>query len=335
MIGLSLIFGMFFLYLGAELLVKGAARLALSFGVSSLVVGLTVVAAGTSTPEVVASLVALLNEESGDIALGNVIGSNSFNIGFILGLLALCHPLKISHLVKMHDVPVMILTALALYLVLFSGEVTRAVSLLFLLGFVTYVLYRLRIKDPNVVEIEKHEELVPKESFFIKEVFVDLFFILFGILLLVFGGSIFVHGAVEVAKLFGVSQRVIGLTIVAMGTSLPELVTSAVALLRKHYDIAIGNIVGSNIFNILFILGVVGAVRPFSFSESLLAVDTPVMVGFTFLLWLMVRRRLALSRLSGAILLGLYSLYIFLLLQSPNSKEVERIHINRSITFLR
>ncbi len=308
-----LIFGIFLLYLGAEGLVRGASRLALSFGVSPLVVGLTVVAIGTSMPEAVASLIAVSKEGSGDMALGNVIGSNSFNIGFILGFLALCHPLKISPLVKMHDLPVMILSALALVMALSNGEITRSISFIFLVAFVTYVIHRVRVKDPNVAEIEKHDELLPLNSTFMREVVVDLFLVGIGVALLIYGGTLFIKGASQLAKLLGISDRVIGLTVVAMGTSLPEFATSVVALLRGHYDIALGNIIGSNILNILFILGLVGVVHPFSFSSSLFGIDTPVMVGFTLLLWLMLRRHLVLGRLSGALLFVLYCFYVFTL----------------------
>lgn len=314
MIFALLIFGTCFLYLGAEGLVKGASRLGLSFGLSPLVVGLTVVAIGTSMPELVASLIAVVKEGSGDIALGNVIGSNIFNKGFILGSVALLHPLKISPMVRMHDAPVMVVTALALLIAMLPLEISRPVAALFLAAFLLYIYYRIKIKDPNVQEVERHEALLPRVSPFTKELIFDLLLAVCGIAFLVIGGFLFIEGAVRLAKLLGVSDRVIGLTIVAMGTSLPEFATSIVAALRGHFDIAVGNVVGSNIFNVLFIVGVVGVVHPFTFSHNLLYWDAPVMAGFSVLLWSKMLHHLRLERSSGALFLSLYILYIFSLL---------------------
>lgn len=265
-------------------------------------------------PEVVASLVAVVKEGSGDIALGNVIGSNIFNKGCVLGCIVLLYPLRISPMIKMHDVPVMVVTSFALLVAMLPLEITRSTALLFLAAFVVYIFYRVRARDPNVAEVERHEELIPKASPFTREFVIDLFFVLSGIGLLVSGGTLFIEGAVNLAKLFGLSDRVIGLTIVAMGTSLPELATSLVASYRRHDDIALGNIVGSTIFNTLFIVGIVGLVHPFPFSRSLLTWDAPVMLGFSLLLWILILRHLRLERISGALLLGLYALYIYSLL---------------------
>lgn len=309
-----LILGCFLLYLGAESLVRGGSRLALSLGISPLVVGLTIVSMSTSLPEAVASLTAQLKEGSGDIALANVIGSNIANVALILGLTALIHPLSVSPLIKTHDTPIMITTLILLLLFMIPGTIGRISGLFLILLLIVYVVHRIQINEPNIVEEEMHEELLPKAKPWYKECGIDLALIALGVAFLIGGGYAFIKGAVALAKQLGISERVIGLTIVAIGTSLPELATSLVAAFRKHYDIAVGNIVGSNIFNSLFIVGLVALISPIHFSYNLLLIDGPVMLLFSIALFLIMLGRETISRLSGFFLLLGYAIYLVYLI---------------------
>lgn len=296
------IIGMILLYVGAEALVKGAGRLALSIGLSSLVIGATVVAVGTSMPELVSSVVALFRGHGGDIALGNIIGSNIANIALVGGVGALVCPLRISERVSRRQIPMMIAISLALGAVMLLGRIPRIAGVFFLLGLVGYIFWQIN-----------HEKLVTEEAphLSIKELAIDLAWIFLGLVLLVIGGYLFIGGAIKVAEAIGVSQRVIGLTLVAFGSSCPELATVIVAGIRKNHDLSIGNILGSNIFNILAVIGVCALLRPFAFSSQLLTVDFPVMLAFSFLLWMMIARHRKISRVYGLLLLAGYGFYIW------------------------
>lgn len=297
--------GILLLYAGAEMLIRGASHIAFRLGVPSLIIGLTIVSMGTSLPETVTTFIAQWSGNKGDLALGNVIGSNIANIGLIVGISALVQPLAFSPHVLKIDLPLMILAQILLFLLMIPGALYRLSGLLMVALMIAYVIYRVKTGEQTVEE----EELAKLKSGKYSPV-IDLLLIIAGLIALIAGGNYFVKGAVHIATQFQISERVIGLTIVAVGTSLPELAITFVAALRKHTDIAIGNIVGSSIFNTLFIAGGVSLLLPIHFSQKLFLVDVPIMIGFCLLLWFIMHRQRIISRLSGAFLLLCYVLYV-------------------------
>lgn len=302
--------GLVLLCIGAEGLVRGSASLALRAGVTPLVVGLTVVAFGTSSPEMVVSTkAAWLNQ--GSIALGNVVGSNIFNIAVILGLSAVVRPLKVNVQLIRFDLPVMIAVSLLAFFMFRDGQLSRGESALLFLGVVVYtgVVIRMARREHSRKVEEEFAEGTPKAS---RSVLLDVVYVVGGLALLVLGARLFVHGAVDLARIWGVSEAVIGLTIVAAGTSMPELATSMVAAFRKQEDIAIGNIVGSNIFNLLAILGVAGLIRPFS-GGGVQPTDFYFMLGTSIIILPLMRWGMRLNRVEGLLLLIAYGVYLALL----------------------
>ncbi len=298
--------GMLFLYGGAEALVHGASRLALSLGISPLVVGLTIVSLGTSLPEAVASLLSQFVGGSGDIALGNVIGSNVANIGLVAGCAAVIRPIKVNHELIVQESLLMLGVTLLLLALMAFWSLNRVVGLLLLSLLVLFLVWQVT-KAKNGPTKEK----IPPTT---AEKIRDIGWLLLGLFGLLIGGYCLVTGAVAVAKHFGISERVIGLTVVALGTSLPELATSVVAAWRGQEELSIGNVIGSNIFNILFIAGGVALITPITFSANLLSVDGVVMLAFSLMLWLMMWRGHGISRSEGVCLLlgyGGYVTYLF------------------------
>lgn len=310
---LFILAGLVALYFGAEWLVKGASSLAIRLGMTPLIAGLTVVAFGTSSPELVVSLTAAL-KGSGDIALGNVVGSNILNIAFILGLTALIIPLKVEFQLLRFDTPVMI-ASLGLFIWFFRDRSVSAGEAAVLLALlVVYIIVNIRLAKQQVtpaVAGEYADELAALATQAREPVWKSLAFIVLGLGVLVAGSRSFVLGAVDIARSYGISEAIIGLTIVAAGTSLPELASSLVAAFRKQADIAIGNLVGSNIFNILCILGVSGLAAGPLQGPGITNVDLWVMLGISTallpLLW--TGRRIA--RWEGVILLAAYGGYLF------------------------
>ena len=296
---------------GAESLVRGSSSLALRLGLSKLMVGLTIVAFGTSSPELFVSLKAALVGQ-GDIALGNVVGSNIFNIGLILGLTALVCPIPVHFQVIKIDAPIALLTAIILSALLLDFHLGRIEGFLFFAGLIAYVwmnviLARRETKANQILEVEG--EVPDKPS---KHWVLDMVLILAGLGILVLGSRLLVEHAVLLAQSLGVSEAIIGLTIIAAGTSMPELATSLVAAFRKQPDIAIGNVVGSNIFNILGILGISSLVVPLS-APGISAFDLGTMILFSVLLLPLLYTGRILHRFEGALLLALYGAYVFFL----------------------
>ncbi|MDP4624991.1 MAG: calcium/sodium antiporter [Akkermansiaceae bacterium] len=306
---LLIILGAILLYFGAEGLVRGSASLATRLGVSPLIAGLTIVAFGTSAPELSVSLSSALEGHS-DIALGNVIGSNIFNIAVILGIAALIQPMKIHLAVIRRDIPVMIVASAIAFALIISGSFSRMAGCGLLLGLGAYLYFTIRsAKSAPVGSEENAMEAPPLLS---SSWLIDTVVLLAGLGVLILGSRLFVDGATSFAKTMGVSDAVIGLTVVAVGTSLPELATSVVAALRKQSDIAIGNVVGSNIFNVFCILGVTATVSPINASEIGLR-DGVVMLLIALILlpFAMTGRRI--SRSEGAVFLVIYAVYLVLL----------------------
>jgi len=300
---LILVLGLVLLYFGAEGLVRGSSSLALRLGLSPLVVGLTVVAFGTSTPELVVSLKAAYLGQ-GDISVGNVVGSNICNIGLILGFSALIIPIKVASQIVRIDTPIMIgATGLAL-LFLRDGSLSRTEGIILFVLLIAYVIFSVIIAKKDATDplaAEFGEEIKVSKS----GVAVDLLMVAGGLVLLVLGARFLVDAAIDIAKSAGLSEAVIGLTIVAIGTSLPEFATSLVAALKKEADIAVGNVIGSNIFNIFCILGISATVTPLS-SSGITAIDLGVMAAFAVVLWIFSRTGFRITRFEGFVLLAAY-----------------------------
>lgn len=306
---LFILIGFILLYFGAEWLVNGAANLAKMAGVSQLVVGLTVVAFGTSAPELVVSLHSSL-QGHGNIAIGNVVGSNICNIALILGLSSLISPVRINRQILRFDGPLMAIVTLIFSFMLFHHRIGRLEGFVFFGGIVAYTVYSIIKAKMTINSKCDFNEEMPAD---INSIPICLFFVLAGIITLVLGSKALVHGAVVMAKLFNVSEAVIGLTIVAVGTSLPELATSVIAAIKKHSDISVGNVIGSNIFNILCIIGVTASITPISFPD-IGALDIAFMLGLSILLYPFMLSGKILNRLEGGILLLIYIAYIVILL---------------------
>jgi len=301
---LSILLGIVLLYFGAEGLVRGSSRLAARFGIPPLVIGLTIVAFGTSAPELLVSVSAAFKGVS-DVAVGNVVGSNIFNIAVILGLTALIRPPTVHINLIRREIPIMIgVSVLGLGLVVL-GEVSRISGALLFLGLCFYLIYSIRLARSEPQEEQEADRVS-------MPVWACTVLIVAGLGVLVGGSHLFVTGAVEVARNFGVSEAVIGLTIVAAGTSLPELATSVVAAFKRESDVAIGNIVGSNIFNLLGIMGLTASILPLKV-VGITVRDAGFMLGFAVLLLPFAFSQSLISRKEGAVLLLGYAVYLFLL----------------------
>ena len=310
MIAILIVGGLVLLFFGADWLVKGAVTMALHLGLSPLIVGLTVVALGTSLPEALVSVQASLDNQGG-IALGNVIGSNILNIALILGLSALIQPLKVdSHLVKA-DVPLLVGASFLLMVLLEDFHISRMEGALLLLGIVFYVCGNIMTVKRTSPEEDKIEGMeIPEDPS--KNLLRHIGLLVLGLIALAFGSNFLVSGAVDLARLWGLSEALIGLTIVSIGTGTPELATALMAAYRKTADIAIGNAVGSNLFNIMFVVGLAGLVAPMD-ATGINSSDLYVMFGLTILLLPTVWTGLVLDRKEGFLFVAIYVAYIYYL----------------------
>ena len=308
MIAIYIIGGLILLYFGANWLVQGAITLALHLGLSPLIVGLTVVALGTSVPEALVSVQAAIGHQGG-IALGNVIGSNILNIALILGLSAFFNPLKVdSHLVKA-DVPLLAGATFMLVVLLEDFHISRmegAFLLLCIVGYVAGNIMTVKRTPPEENKIEGVE--VPEDHS--KNLWRDISFLFIGLIALAFGSNFLVTGAVDLARIWGLSEALIGLTIVSIGTGTPEMATALMAAYRKRADLAIGNAVGSNLFNIMFVLGIAALVAPLD-GNGISSIDLYVMLGVTFLLLPTVWTGRILDRKEGFLFLAIYVGYLY------------------------
>ena len=302
--------GLLLLYYGAESLVNGSSRLALSFGVRPLVVGLTVVAFATSMPELMVSLFAVTRGAS-SMAAGNIIGSNIANIGLILGVAALITPIVVARSTLVREIPIMVAASIGLYLVAMDGEIAFMNGLglfLCLLVFLAYCLVTAR-KPSIPVDGEVEKAIVDASAGRGR----NIVLVLVGMAGLGFGAELMVRGAVMIATLLGISELIIGLSIVAIGTSLPELAASVMSAWKGEMDISVGNVIGSNIFNVLFVLGICPMIQPITIEPRVLNLDFPIMLAFCALLigiLTMIPPRLQLDRKRGVLLLGAYLLFI-------------------------
>ena len=298
--------GFAMLMLGAKWLVDGSSAIARKYHIPEIVIGLTIVSIGTSMPELMVSFTSALEGHS-DISVGNVIGSNLCNLLLILGLTSIVTPLVFSKTTKDYDISIMLFSTIIVLLLANKGNIlSRADGILLLVLFIFFILYTIKIAQKSMNNCKENEVEIPKGK-----MIVSVIKILVGIVLLKFGGDISVNNAVEVAQVLGVSERIIGVTIVAIGTSLPELITSIVAALKKEIDIAIGNIVGSNIFNLLLILGVSATISPIVYSiEYNLDFILLSIASLLLLCFAMFGKKDTMTRFNGLIYLLMYGGYM-------------------------
>ncbi len=298
--------GLGFLYVGAEALVKGSVRLATSFGVSKLIVGLSLVAFGTSAPELSLDVTAAFRGAV-DLAFGDLVGSNIANVGLVLGIGALVRPIRVDKRLLRAEVPVVIVMSLAVWGLAADGEIGRGDAVLMLAGFSVFVVYLCRMAlraEPALQQELAH--LAEDESGRGRSALMALA----GLAGLVIGAQFMVFSAVALARTVGVSELVIGLTIVAIGTSLPELATSVVAAYRGEADISVGNVLGSNVFNLLMVMSIVALIHPLPVQGQSLWGDLPVMVAFAIGLAPIMFRGFVITRWEGGLLLGCYAVFL-------------------------
>lgn len=305
------IFGLILLYLGGESLVKSAVSLSAKLRISILVVGLTIVSFATSAPELFVSLQAAF-EGKPNIAFGNVIGSNIANIALVLGITAMIFRVNISKQTLHFNYPIMLLSSIALAVVLyFTNALSTIIGFVFittLLLFLAYLVKQTKLDR----ETNSHQEEETKPS-----LLNSCGGILLGIVLLKFGADWLVEGTIYIAKSLNISDRIIAVSVVAIGTSIPELATSIVAALKKEENLAVGNLIGSNIFNVLAVLGITAAIKPLTVNDpQIISFDIPWMLGISFVLGIVIylQSKYVISRKEGAFLLLLYLVYIFLLI---------------------
>lgn len=313
-----LIAGLALILYGANLLTDGASAVAKRMGVSDLIIGLTVVAFGTSAPELVISLMAATDGNS-SLAVGNAVGSNIFNILAILGVTALVSPIAIKKSVMTNEIPMLILSSVILLVMGYSSvldgsatdSITRTEGIFLLIFFLLFMRYTFASARHNKAESGRDPSEADGDRLEKMPVWKSVVFIVAGLAGLIFGGDKFVDGATGIARLMGVSDAVIGLTIVAIGTSLPELATSVVAAVKKENGLAIGNVIGSNIFNVLLVLGSAATIKPLAFG-GVTSVDLWTLMGASLLFWLcgwFFKRRL-ITRAEGALMLACYIGYM-------------------------
>ena len=324
MTALMIIGGLVLLVIGGEMLVRGSVRVAERLGVSPLLIGLTLVGFGTSTPELVTSVQAAMIGSPG-IAVGNIVGSNIANILLILGISALIFPLAVQSNALRRDGAVVIVSALLMAAAAMTFGLSRLVGIGFAGLLVAYLVYAYRQERVATVGInhtaaferaEAMEEADPAlrprtpETGGVMAWVIPILTAVAGLAVIIVGGRILVDGAVDLARAIGMSETVIGLTIVAVGTSMPELVTSVMAAMRKHADVAVGNVLGSNIYNILGIGGLTGVISPTVVPPEMLRLDLPVLVGVSILLFIFARSGGRISRIEGGAFLALYLAYV-------------------------
>ena len=300
MVVVFLLLGIVFLLVGGDLLVKSSAALASKLNVSPFLIGITVVSFGTSAPELLVSLNAALQGSTG-IAMGNVIGSNIANIALVLGLTILIRPINLESKRYLFSWLIMFISSVMFYGFSMDGGIDPIDGLFFIAGLILFISLSIRYRHSSIDEEEIEERINTR--------LIPLYFIL-GAVGLYFGSEFLVANSVIIAKYFGLSEFVIGITIVALGTSLPELVTSVIAILKGQSSISIGNLIGSNIFNVFAVLGITSLVRPLDADTSLLISDLPIMLGVTLLLGLFLFISRKLRRIEGVLLISIYLIYL-------------------------
>ncbi len=307
-----IIAGLVLLVFGGDYLVKGASGIALKFNMPSMLVGMTVVALGTSSPELVVSVRAALAGKP-DISTGNVVGSNIANVCLILGITTIIFPVAIKKSVLKNDWVVMMMASIIFYFLILNGQLSRWEGILFVSLLGSYITYSF------VMANRAAKEAIPEEfeTGKAKGIWILLLYVVLGTVGLVYGAKWFLEGAEAIARNLGVSDRVIAITLVAFGTSVPELAASIIAALKKEHDIFLGNIIGSNLFNILAILGITSIISPIQVADEIIQSDVFWMLATSFVLLPMGLLGRKLSRLDGSILFGTYLVYVYILLFNP------------------
>ena len=311
---LLLVLGFALLVKGADWFVDGSSGIAAKFGIPQLVIGLTIVAMGTSAPEAAVSITAAF-EGNAEITIGNIVGSNVLNILLILGITALVYPVSVQKSTQIIDIPVVLLATALLFVLGFDGNISRIDGVIMLFVFALYLFYLFwDAKRPKQIEINPEKTVSEENEQQIKDLPLTkaILITVLGLILIVAGSKFVVDSATLIATELGLSQRFIGLTIVALGTSLPELFTSVTAALKKNSDIAVGNIVGSNIFNILFIVGLSGLIIPVPFASAF-RFDTIASGIAAILLLICSLPKKRLSRVAGILFLLCYALYFYMI----------------------
>ncbi len=307
--------GLFLLVLGGDFLVKGSTNLALRMRISPLVVGLTIVAFGTSSPELLVSINAALSG-SPDLTMGNVIGSNICNLALVLGVAAIIRPIQVNVDSIKIDWPMTMGSSVLLYFLVREGLLKSYEGILFialLVGYTVFIVAKSR-KENNEINFADRQELLPRGSRNL--LYKDIVLIVLGCLGLYFGSDLFVEGGKDLAIHFEVSERVIGITVFALGTSLPELVTASIASFKNQTDLALGNLMGSNIFNVLSILGITSIIKEIEVSDIFLNTDMIWMLGITLLILPMMIHKRQVGRKEGFVLLLIYGYYTFKVLNT-------------------
>lgn len=321
-----MILGLVLLVAGAEALVRGASRLAAAFGISPLVIGLTVVAFGTSSPEMAVSVMSASAGQA-DLALGNVVGSNIFNVLFILGLSAVITPLLVSRQLIRLDVPIMIGVSVLLLLLTLDGNISLLDGILLFAGIIAYTAFQI-FQARRERQVLSNEDVIEKPTT-ASQWLINIGFVIGGLVLLVLGSNWLVDGAIFIAQSLGVSELVIGLTIVAAGTSLPEVATSVIASIRGQRDIAVGNVVGSNIFNILAVLGLASIVSAdgINVAASALRFDIPVMIAVALACLPIFFTGRVIARWEGFVFLAYYVVYtVYLILAATQNTALTTLN---------
>lgn len=302
-----LIGGLITLIVSGELLVRGAVGVALKFNLPTLVIGMTIVSFGTSAPELLVSLKAAL-EGHPELSIGNVVGSNVANIALVLGLTTIILPITVKRTTSRVDWPIMMFATILFYIFSLNNNLEWYEGLFFVMalaGFNYYMFWKAR-KDNENEELDMDVEQVKKSN-----IFLNIFLIVAGSVGLAFGANWLLDGAVEIASGFGVSEHIIGVTIVAFGTSVPELITSIVAAVKKHSDISVGNLIGSNIFNIFGVLGITSLVKEVPVTDHVLNADAYWLLGISFMVFPLMIIGHKIDRLRGFMLFAAYSVYIY------------------------
>jgi cation:H+ antiporter len=306
---LWLVLGLIVLIVAGEFLVKGAVGVALKFNISTLVIGMTIVAFGTSAPELLVSVKAAI-EGHPEISIGNVLGSNIANLALVLGLTTIVLPINVQRSTILLDWPIMMLATIAFSLFIMNGIIDWWEGVLYIIALIAFNFFMIK-NSANSIEVNDEVEQEKSNKNFLK----NILFVVIGVVGLAFGANWLLDGAVQIALNFGVSEYVIGATIVAFGTSVPELVTSLVAAFKKQTDISIGNLIGSNIFNLLAVLGVTSVVKEIPVSSQVQGLDVYWLLGISFLIFPLMIFNNRINRISGLILVVSYIAYIYFALK--------------------
>ena len=302
-----LIFGLTVLIIGGNLLLKAAVSISLRFGIPKLLIGMTVVSLATSAPELIVSIKSAI-KGSPDLAISNVLGSNIANLGLVLGITILFSPINISKSVYKKEWPIMMFSAIYFLIVILDGIISKIEGGILVCFLVITISALIKLRDKSEVELENSSE---------ESLLKSLFILFFGGLFLYYGSEWFIDGAIMLANSFGISERIIGITVVSVGTSIPELVTSLVAVFNKEKSISLGNLLGSNIFNVFAVLGITSLVTPLTvLDQSIINYDIYVMLFFAAIILPLIffPKKLVLGRKEGIIILLFYTLYVYQLL---------------------